>query len=209
MPTVLQPLIPYISQKALYQQCIAKSLFAKTSATPWGFPYTHTMQKAAQCHEACIFYSCFCFLSSDWRLHFGNLMGVKWEWICWQWLIITAKLEFWTERTTEKTTHPKSQITLKTSTLPCLRQNSHWFSPSFTRERRKCMHRALTCWAGVTFRSNAVTLRVTHLLVSTLPCILWVLQHRSSSRKHCKALSLPQAQGRTIPDTEHTTPITR
>lgn len=64
------------------------------------------------------------------------------------------------------------------------------------------MHEALTSWAVVTFRSNAVTLRVTHLLVTTLPGIIWLLQHTSGSRKHCKALSLLQAQGRTIPDTQ-------
>lgn len=64
------------------------------------------------------------------------------------------------------------------------------------------MHKGLTCWAVVKFRSNTVTLRVSHLLVTTLPCIIWPLQHRSSSKKHCKALSLPQAQGRTIPGTQ-------
>lgn len=54
MVMVLQPLRPYISQKALYQWRVAKSIFAKTSATPWGFLYTHTMQAAVPCYGASV-----------------------------------------------------------------------------------------------------------------------------------------------------------
>lgn len=73
----------YITE-APYQQCIAKTVFAKTSSTPWGFPYTHTMQKAVQCYDVFIFHPFFCLLCSDRRLYFGDLMGVKSEWISWQ-----------------------------------------------------------------------------------------------------------------------------
>lgn len=68
MVTVLQPLRPYISQKALYQQCIAKSIFAKTSATPWGFLYTTTMQEAVQRYAVCVGMYLFLFLFALFRL---------------------------------------------------------------------------------------------------------------------------------------------
>jgi len=68
MATVLQPLRPYISQKALYQQCIAKNIFAKTSATPWGFLYTTTTQEAVQCYGDCVGVYLFLFLLALFRL---------------------------------------------------------------------------------------------------------------------------------------------
>lgn len=54
MVMVLQPLRPYISQKALYQRCVAKSIFAKSLVTPWGFLYIHTMQGAVQRYGASV-----------------------------------------------------------------------------------------------------------------------------------------------------------
>lgn len=80
-----------------------------------------------------------------------------------------------------KQPNSKSQLTLESPKLPSLRQSSQGFTPSFTRERRKCTHIALTCRAVVTFRSNAVTLSVSHLLVATLHCIIWPLQHPQGS----------------------------
>lgn len=62
MVIVLQPLGPYISQKALYQQCITKSIFVKTSATPWGYLYTTTTQETVQCYSACVVVYLFLFL---------------------------------------------------------------------------------------------------------------------------------------------------
>lgn len=68
MVTVLQPLRPYISQKALYQRSIAKSIFAKTSATPWGFLYPTTMQEAVQRYGVCVGTYLFLFLFALFRL---------------------------------------------------------------------------------------------------------------------------------------------
>lgn len=36
------------------------------------------------------------------------------------------------------------------------------------------MHKILTCWAVVAFRSNAVTVRAAYQLTATLSCIIWL-----------------------------------
>lgn len=58
--------------------------------------------------------------------------------------------------------------------VPCLRQNSCWFISQFQKEKRPCMHKILPCWAVVTCRPSAVTVRVAYLLATTLPCIIWL-----------------------------------
>lgn len=59
-------------------------------------------------------------------------MGVKWEWISWQRLLIPAKMEFWAERTIEETTQPEisnnfgeSLFTLLKAELPLIRFQFH------------------------------------------------------------------------------------